>query len=132
MREDRPETIELQSARRSVFPEFGEFLGAIPDPNTQIVYARAVRQFLEWCRSEGIALGRIQPAMIAAYTEKIDERYVTLSTEPTLREHLEAIRLLLGYVTRSARRGCCGPNCKCRCCRSSRSENDAPKRRCAC
>ena len=96
------------------------------------MYARAVRQFLEWCRSERIVLDRFEPSMIAAYIEKIDERYVTLSTEPTLREHLEAIRLLLGYVGRTARLGCCGPNCQCRCCRASRSKNDVPKGQCAC
>jgi hypothetical protein len=133
MPEDLTENITKQlSAWRSGSPEFGELLGTIPDANTQIVYARAVRQFLEWCRTERIVLNRIEPGTIAAYIEKIDARDVRLSTEPTMREHLEAIRLLLAYVGRNARRGCCGPNCKCGCCRALRSTNDAHKSQCAC
>ena len=132
MTEDRSESTKQPSAVHRDSLEFGEFLGTIPDANTHIVYARAVRQFLECCRAERIVLNRIEPSMIAAYIEKIDARDVTLSTEPTMREHLEAIRLLLAYVGRTARRGCCGPNCKCRCCRASRSKNDSSKSQCSC
>jgi hypothetical protein len=110
--------------------EFGEFLDTIPDSNSRMVYARAVRQFLEWCQSEKIAPDRIKT--ILAYTKTIYEQYATLSNEPTLREHLEAIRLLLGYMGRTVRRGYCGPNCRCRCCRASRSSTHAANSQCAC
>jgi hypothetical protein len=80
--------------------------------------------------SEKIAPDRIET--VVAYIKKIDEQYVTLSTEPTLREHLEAIRLLLSYIGRTVRRGCCGPNCRRRCCRASRSTTHAAKSQCPC
>jgi hypothetical protein len=132
MPEDRTETVNQVSAVRSGASELAEFFGTIPDPNTQMAYARAATRFLEWCRSERIVLNLIEPSMVAAYIETIDAREVTPPTEPTVREHLEAIRLLLDYVGKAARRGCCGPNCKCRCCRASRSKNAAPKSQCAC
>jgi hypothetical protein len=81
MSEDQNETDEQKSATRSGSPGFDEFLGTIREPNTQIVYARAVRQFLEWCRAERIVLDRIELGMVAAYIEKIDARNVT-ATEP--------------------------------------------------
>jgi hypothetical protein len=130
MSHDRTETNEQQSVALSGSPEFGEFLDTIPDANIRMVYARAVRQFLEWCQSEKIAPDRIET--ILAYIKTIDEHYVTLSTEPTLRGHLEAIQLLPDYVGRTVPRGCCGPNCRCRCCRALRSPNPAARSQCAC
>jgi hypothetical protein len=125
MPDDRTETNEQQSVALSASPEFSEFLDTTPDPNTRMVYGRAVRQFLEWCQSKKIAPDHIET--IVAYVKKIDEQYATLSTEPTLREHLEAIQLLLGYIGRTVPRGCCGPNCRCRCCRAMRSPNLAAR-----
>jgi hypothetical protein len=54
MPEHRTETNDQQAVARSDSPEFGEFLGTRPDPNTQMVYARAVRQFLS-----GVELSRL-------------------------------------------------------------------------
>jgi hypothetical protein len=101
MPEDRVESNDQQSAGADGSPEFGEFPDTIPNPNTRIVYARVVRQFLERYRSERIVLDRIEPSIIATSIEQIDERYVLRSTEPTLREHLNGIWELSLVVHRS-------------------------------
>jgi len=68
------------------------FTANIPNNNTRIAYARAVKQFFAWCEKQGLALEDIQPYMIAAYIEK------NPASIPTIKQHLAAIRTLFDWL----------------------------------
>ena len=48
---------------------FWEFFTAnIRNPNTRMAYLAAAYRFADWCQAKDLALNRIEPAQVAAYT----------------------------------------------------------------
>lgn len=73
-----------------------EFFGAtIRNANTREAYARAVRNFFEWCSARGYAeLHQLEPMTVAAYIEQLG----TSQSKPTVKQHLAAIRMLFDWL----------------------------------
>ncbi|MGH1351607.1 MAG: tyrosine-type recombinase/integrase [Methyloligellaceae bacterium] len=71
------------------FLEF--FTAHIRNPNTRAAYARAVKQFFEWCP---VDLHAITSIHIATYVETLSERL----SPPTVKQHLAAIRMLFDWL----------------------------------
>ncbi len=62
------------------------FDGKLANANTRIAYARAVRQFLEWCEAQGLELRRVMAGDVGRY---LREHSGCLSTQ---KQHLAALR----------------------------------------
>ena len=77
-----------ETSRR--FVEF--FLVSIRNKNTRAAYARAVRQFLDWCDSRGMKFFEISSLAIAAYVERHP------GAAPTVNQHLAAIRTMFDWM----------------------------------
>jgi len=68
------------------------FTAQIRNPNTRSAYARAVRQFFDWCDHRGLHhLGQLEPTIIAAYVESHP------GSKPTIKQHLAALRMLFDW-----------------------------------
>ncbi len=79
------------AARR--FVEF--FTATIRNPNTREAYARAVRDFLDWCEIRGLVhLGQIEPIVVATYVEGLQ----AVKSAPTVKLHLAAVRMLFDWL----------------------------------
>jgi site-specific recombinase XerD len=74
------------------FLEF--FTANIRNKNTRAAYARAVGQFLAWCDDQGIALRSVEPMLVAAYVERLQES----KAKPTVKQHLAALRMLFDWL----------------------------------
>jgi site-specific recombinase XerD len=74
------------------FIEF--FTANIRNKNTRMAYARAVAPFFSWCDERGLALSKLQPTIVAAYIEQIQESHAA----PSVKQHLAAIRMLFDYL----------------------------------
>ena len=72
------------------FVEF--FVATFRNKNTRLAYARAVRDFLEWCEARGFTLELIEPVAVAAYIEQHP------GSRPTVKQHLAAIRMLFDWL----------------------------------
>ena len=72
------------------FVEF--FLVNIRNPNTREAYARAIKQFLDWCSDRHIQFSEISSLAISAYIERHP------GSAPTTNQHLAAIRALFGWM----------------------------------
>ncbi|MBL9084997.1 MAG: tyrosine-type recombinase/integrase [Planctomycetales bacterium] len=70
------------------------FTAHIRNPHTRAAYARAVRDFSDWCEARGIVLDRVEPIVIAAYIEQLTES----RSKPTVKQHLAAIRMLFDWL----------------------------------
>jgi site-specific recombinase XerD len=79
-----------QAAKR--FFEF--FTANIRNPNTRAAYAQAVAQFLRWCEDRHLSLKEIEPMLVAAYVETIQEHLAP----PSVKQHLAAIRMLFDWL----------------------------------
>src|SRR5262249_58069882 len=79
-----------RAARRSV--EF--FTATIRNRNTRMAYARAVKQFFDWCEDHRLALDDIEPIAIATYIEELGSQIA----RPSVKQHLAAIRQLFDYL----------------------------------
>ena len=77
-------------ARR--FLEF--FTANIRNRNTRAAYGKAVGRFLSWCDEGGLELEDIGPMVVAAYIEKLTQKY----SAPTVKQHLAAIRMLFDWM----------------------------------
>jgi len=77
-----------QAATR--FIEF--FTVTIRNKNTRAAYARAVRDFFDWCQARGLTLERIEPVAVAAYIEQHP------GSAPTVKQHLAAVRMLFDWL----------------------------------
>jgi len=89
-----PAIIRAQGERASRrFIEF--FTASIRNRNTRAAYARAVKQFLDWCADRRLELYEIDPLTVAAYVEQLGSR----NAKPTVKQHLAAIRQLFAYLT---------------------------------
>ena len=57
-----------------------------------MAYARAVKQFFDWCDERQLKLADIEAITIATYIG-------TTASKPTVKQHLAAIRQLFDYLT---------------------------------
>jgi site-specific recombinase XerD len=60
-----------------------------------MAYARAVKQFFDWCDKRKLELREIEPLSAAAYIEQLSAE----ASKPTVKQHLAAIRKLFDYLT---------------------------------
>ena len=76
------------------FLEF--FFATIRNENTREAYARAIRDFFDWCEERGLELDRIAstPLIISGYIEKHP------GSIPTVKQHLAALRMLFDYLVK--------------------------------
>src|SRR5271170_5970874 len=74
------------------FIEF--FTASIRNRNTRTSYARAVKQFFDWCDVHRLDLDDIEPIAISAYIELLG----TEMAKPSVKQHLAAIRQLFDYL----------------------------------
>lgn len=85
----------IQNAGGNAAMRFVEFFTAnIRNPNTRQAYARAVRDFFQWCESHRVELQQIQPVIVAAYIEELQRE----QSAPTVKQHLAAIRMLFDWL----------------------------------
>jgi integrase/recombinase XerD len=75
------------------FVEF--FTANIRNRNTRESYLRAVRFFCEWCDERNVPLLAVEPTIVAAYSEELQERYA----DGSVKVHLAAVRMLFDYFT---------------------------------
>ena len=88
-----PSIIRAQGERASRrFIEF--FTANIRNRNTRMAYARAVKQFFDWCDKRKLELNDIEPLSVAAYIEQLGAE----ASKPTVKQHLAAIRKLFDYL----------------------------------
>jgi integrase/recombinase XerD len=89
-----PAAIAAQGERAGRrFIEF--FTANIRNRNTRMAYARAVKQFFDWCDKRKLELREIEPLSVAAYVEQLGAE----ASKPTVKQHLAAIRKLFDYLT---------------------------------
>jgi integrase/recombinase XerD len=74
------------------FIEF--FTATVRNRNTRTSYARAVKQFFDWCEDHRLGLDDIEPIAIAAYIEQLGAEMA----KPSVKQHLAAIRQLFDYL----------------------------------
>jgi site-specific recombinase XerD len=60
-----------------------------------MAYARAVKQFFDWCDDRQLGLADIEAISVATYIEQLG----TTVSKPTVKQHLAAIRQLFDYLT---------------------------------
>jgi integrase/recombinase XerC len=78
---------------RTRFWEF--FAGNIRNKHTRRAYALAIREFLAWCESAGVAsIADVRPLHVAAYIEQLGRERST----PTAKQRLAAIRHLFDWL----------------------------------
>ena len=88
-----PTIVRAQGERASRrFIQF--FTANIRNRNTRMAYARAVKQFFDWCEVRRLALDDIEPITVAAYIERLGPEV----SKPTVKQHLAAIRQLFDYL----------------------------------
>jgi integrase/recombinase XerD len=75
------------------FIEF--FTASIRNRNTRGAYARAAKQFLDWCEGRRLELHDIDALTVPAYVEQLGSR----TAKPTVKQHLATIRQLFAYLT---------------------------------
>ncbi len=89
-----PAAVRAQGERASRrFIQF--FTASIRNRNTRIAYARAVKQFFDWCEERRLELHEIEAITVAAYIEQFGSE----AAKPTVKQHLAAIRQLFDYLT---------------------------------
>ena len=78
------------------FLEF--FTANIRNRNTRAAYAQAVRQFLCWCEFRHVGLKAVEPIHVAAYVEQLRQRHEKPLSDPSIKQHLAAIRMLFDWL----------------------------------
>ena len=74
---------------------FWEFFTAhIRNRNTRLAYLAAVRRFAEWSERRGLALGQVEPMVVAAYVEQLSGALSPAS----VKQHLAALRMLFDWL----------------------------------
>lgn len=103
IRSERQRMTSGMSAVPALFARAGErasrrvlefFTAQIRNPNTRAAYARAVRDFSDWCERYGLTLERVEPILVAAYVERLGETH----SRPTVKQHLAAVRMLFDWL----------------------------------
>ena len=83
----------------SAVKRFLEFFAAnIRNRNTRAAYAQAVSQLLRWCAANHIALKDIEPVVVAAYVEHLRQREEDPLADPSVKQHLAAIRMFFDWM----------------------------------
>ena len=78
--------IRAQGERASRrFIEF--FTATIRNRNTRMAYARAVKQFFDWCDDHRLKLEDVEAITVATYVEQLG----TTASKPTVKQYLAAI-----------------------------------------
>jgi site-specific recombinase XerD len=91
--ESLPAIIRAQG--ESASRRFIEFFAAtIRNRNTRMACALAVKRFFDWCDDHRLGLEDIEPIAIAAYIEELGSEIA----EPSVKQHLAAIRQLFDYL----------------------------------
>ncbi len=81
------------AAARTRFLEF--FAAQIRNRHTRRAYAIAVREFLAWCETAGVAsIADVKPLHVAAYVEQLGRE----RSAPTVKQRLAAIRHLFDWL----------------------------------
>jgi site-specific recombinase XerD len=97
---DLPTIISAAGDRASFrFVEF--FTANIRNANTRNSYARAVRDFFQWCEDRGLELRDLNPVIVAGYIELLDsplDKSGRGYSKPTVKQNLAAIRMLFDYL----------------------------------
>jgi integrase/recombinase XerC len=71
------------------------FAGNIRNKHTRRAYAQAIREFLAWCESAGVAsIADVRPLHVAAYIEQLGRE----RSAPTVKQRLAAIRHLFDWL----------------------------------
>ncbi len=70
------------------------FTAQIRNSHTRAAYARAVRDFADWCDRHTITLEQVEPILVAAYVEQLMETH----SKPTVKQHLAAVRMLFDWL----------------------------------
>jgi len=91
--ENLPELI-VNSGEQASFRFLEFFTAQIRNPNTRRAYHTAVTQFFHWCHSNNLGLQDIHSIYIATYIEKL----LTISSAPTVKQHLAGIRMLFDWL----------------------------------
>jgi hypothetical protein len=82
-----PAIIRARGERTSRrFIEF--FTASIRNRNTCMAYARAVKQFFDWCDERRLQLADIEAISVATYIEQLGTR----ASKSTVKQHMAAIR----------------------------------------
>lgn len=79
-----------QAEATATIEEF--FIATLRNPYTRTAYLRACRQFFRWCRSAGVGLDGITPALIGRYLDGFP------GSVPTAKQHLAALRGLFDLL----------------------------------
>ncbi|ASJ73807.1 tyrosine-type recombinase/integrase [Granulosicoccus antarcticus] len=82
--------VNPESERR--FWEF--FVVTIRNTNTRYAYLNAVYRFSDWCQFHRIQLEDVDPMVVAAYIEQLNQVYAA----PSVKQHLAAIRMLFDWL----------------------------------
>jgi site-specific recombinase XerD len=70
------------------------FVETIRNQDTRKAYARAVRDFLQWCAAQGFPLEQIEPVGVSAYVEQLTAD----KSAATVKQNLAAIRGLFDWL----------------------------------
>jgi integrase/recombinase XerD len=74
------------------------FTANIRNRNTRAAYAQATHQFFRWCEDRGLALPSVEPVHVAAYIELLSHRKENPLSDPSIKQHLAAIRMLFDWL----------------------------------
>lgn len=89
---ETPTLFRVSRASEKRFWEF--FTATIRNPNTRQAYLIAVYRFADWCEFNQIELEDVEPIIVAAYIEQLNQIYAA----PTVKQHLAAIRMLFDWL----------------------------------
>jgi integrase/recombinase XerD len=88
-----PELVANQGERATTrYLEF--FAATIRNDGTRDAYARAAREFFEWCEAQGLSFEQVNPLVVATYVQLLTKAYCV----PTVKLRLAAIRLLFDWL----------------------------------
>ncbi len=87
-------TIVLQAGDQASRRFLEYFAARIRNKGTRTVYLNAVNRFFDWCYANEFGITDIEPIIVAAYIEQLSTRM----SDPTVKVHLAAIRMLFDYL----------------------------------
>jgi len=80
---------DARTAKR--YAEF--FTVNVRNRNTRLAYLSAARRFADWCGEAGVELVDVEPVVVAAYVEQMQETHAPA----TVKQHLAGIRMLFDW-----------------------------------
>ncbi len=89
---ETPPIFAGSEAGKRRFWEF--FTACIRNKNTRQAYLHAIYRFADWCEYHKIELDDIDPMIVGAYVEKLNEVYAA----PSVKQHLAAIKMLFQWL----------------------------------